>query len=69
MTHIRPSRLFDAVEGHIEFNDNERGHLKKCEECRRIMALFQTYIVEDSATGKNGPSVRGSGIDYKKKSS
>ena len=61
MIHIRPSRIFGAIEGHIEFNDNDQGHLKNCEECRRIMAAFQTYVTEDT-TGKNGPSGRGSGI-------
>ena len=68
MRHIEPSRLFGAAEGRVEFNENEREHLKNCEECSRVFAAFQTYFAyfaEDAcATKKRGTSRRGSGIEY-----
>ncbi len=65
--HIEPWKLFDAVEGRIEFNDNEREHLKACEECSRVFAVFERRFAEDTgARGKSGTSGRGSGIEYGK---
>ena len=62
MAHIEPSKLFGAVEGRVEFDDNEQGHLRNCAECRRVFAVFQTYISE--ATGARVKSRRqGSGIE------
>jgi hypothetical protein len=67
MRHIEPSKLFDAVEGRIELNDNEREHLKDCEECSGVFALFERHFAEDAgARGKSGTSGRGSGIEYGK---
>ncbi len=62
MAHIEPSKLFGAVEGRLEFDDNEQGHLRNCAECSRVFAVFQTYISE--ATGSRVKSRRqGSGIE------
>jgi len=57
MRHIEPSRLFGAAEGRVEFNENEREHLKNCEECSRV-------VENACATGKRGTSGRGSGNEY-----
>ena len=62
MAHIEPSKLFGAVEGRVEFDDNEQGHLRNCAECRSVFAVFQTYISE--ATGARVKSRKqGSGIE------
>jgi hypothetical protein len=62
MAHIEPSKLFGAVEGRVEFSDNEQRHLRNCAECRRVFAVFQTYISE--ATGARVKSRKqGSGIE------
>src|SRR5262245_61444906 len=60
--HIAPSKLFSAVEGRVEFNDNQQGHLLDCAKCKKVFAVFQTYISE--ATGARVKSRRqGSGIE------
>src|SRR6266704_6871414 len=62
MAHIEPSKLFGAVKGRVEFDANEQGHLRDCAECRRVFAVFQTYI--SAATGARVKSRRhGSGIE------
>src|SRR5207249_4095353 len=62
MAHIEPSKLFGAVEGRVEFDDNEQGHLRNCAECRRVFAVFQTYISE-AAGARVKRRRQGSGIE------
>jgi hypothetical protein len=52
MPHIEPSKLFGAVEGRAQLDDNERRHLEKCEDCARVFAVFQTYVAEDGGRKK-----------------
>ena len=53
MRHIAPSRLFGIVEGRIAFDDDEREHLDKCDECREVLAVFEGYIAKDAAEEKD----------------
>ena len=39
--HLKPLRLFDlARNGGSQMTEEERTHLRKCEECQRILATF-----------------------------
>lgn len=65
MRHLDPSKLFGAVDRRVEFNDDEREHLKNCEECSRVFAAFQSYFSEGTGgRGKSGTSGRGSRTEY-----
>ena len=63
--HIEPLKLLGAVEGRVEFNENEREHLKDCEECSRVFAAFENHFAEGTGgSAKSGTSGRGSEIEY-----
>ena len=58
-------KLLGAVEGRVEFNENEREHLKDCEECSRVFAAFENHFAEGTGgSAKSGTSGRGSEIEY-----
>ena len=41
MDHIQPLRLFDlARHSRFEITEEERKHLRECEECERILEVF-----------------------------
>ena len=65
--HIEPLKLLGAVEGRVEFNENEREHLKDCEECSRVFAAFENHFAEGTGgSAKSGTSGRGSEIEYRR---
>ena len=52
MKHIQPSRLFGIVEGRIEFDDNDRKHLERSEDCQQVLTVFESYVAEDKLKRK-----------------
>ena len=49
-THLKPSKLFGVAEGSLDFAHDEREHLKTCEACRNVLAVFRTYVTEEENT-------------------
>jgi hypothetical protein len=44
MMHIEPSRLFALAEGQGDLHEEQREHLKRCGNCQKVLAVFQTYL-------------------------
>jgi predicted anti-sigma-YlaC factor YlaD len=45
--HIKPLRLFDlARQRGTEPDEKEDGHLRQCEECRRVFEVFARQFSE-----------------------
>ena len=38
--HLRPIRLFDISQGQGKPTDEERLHLRECEECQTVILIF-----------------------------
>ena len=38
--HLRPIRLFDISQGKVEASESESQHLRECEECQNVIAVF-----------------------------
>jgi len=47
MRHIKPSKIRRTVEGRTDFDDNDRTHLERCEDCQHVFAVFKSYVAED----------------------
>jgi hypothetical protein len=45
--HLKPLRLFDlARNGGSQITEEERTHLRECEDCQRILAVFIRQLVK-----------------------
>jgi hypothetical protein len=45
--HLKPFRLFDlALDGGSQITEEERTHLRECEECQRILATFIRQLIK-----------------------
>jgi len=44
MMHIEPSRLFSIAKGQGDLHEEQREHLKRCGDCQRVLAAFETYL-------------------------
>ena len=42
--HIEPSRLFSIAKGQGDLHEEQREHLKRCGDCQRVLAAFETYL-------------------------
>jgi hypothetical protein len=46
MRHIESSQLLGFAEGRVDLNEQQWEHLNKCEDCRRVLAVFETYVTD-----------------------
>ena len=46
MPHIDTQRLFEAAEGRIELEEEERTHVAACDDCRDILSMFRRQAAE-----------------------
>jgi hypothetical protein len=52
MKHVEPSRLFSFAEGETELHPTERGHMATCADCRQVLEVFKTYLIDNSQCEK-----------------
>lgn len=51
--HPKPIRLFDLSQGSAKASEDEKLHVRECEECERIVAvLARQFTLEDPPIGK-----------------
>jgi hypothetical protein len=48
MRHIESSQLLGFAEGRVDLNEQQWEHLNKCEDCRQVLALFETYVTDST---------------------
>ena len=47
MRHVDPSRLFARAEGRTEFDEQEREHVDKCEDCKQMFEVFSGFLIDE----------------------
>jgi hypothetical protein len=54
--HVQPLRLYDlARDGQSQITEEERSHLRECEECQRILAVFAREFTQPGRRPKDIP--------------
>jgi len=61
MRHVDPSRLFARAEGRTEFDEQEREHVDKCEDCKQMFEVFSGFLIDDQ---KGDQSLRSNQLVY-----
>ena len=52
--HLRPMRLFDISQGKGKTSEEERQHVRECEEGKAVIVIFaRQFPLEDSAEAKS----------------
>ena len=53
MRHIQLSRLFAYAEGQTELHQTEQEHIATCFDCRQILKVFKTYLIDSGECEKH----------------
>jgi hypothetical protein len=52
--HLRPRRLFDISQGKERTTEEERKHVRECEECKAVIVIFaRQFPPEDAAEAQS----------------